>query len=555
MEGPSIDQMLVEVGKSETLLAVFQTTCESDVDGVPKFTHDTCRTLMRHIACRSYARGLLELCHLLNIADAGAVGRGGYVYFFWDSGPARSRSFRGYVRRTMEAGGFTREGFEAGAEGVTATYPDGTFMVTYGRMPYLSALLDFVVNAVGFTVIDDALAEMKAAGPTRSAVSDAANGLARAVYDFLREHLPSAQNQRKFQRMTGFLKEAMDGDFDTAMIDDQTVLDFWLAESPKPSEDGTDFRTFQTVLKTFVQLIRSLDDAQSQHEMRHTRSIGTDREAGEVDPDAILAAIEHGEERQNPLLALGAPPLDAVKFLNKQEHVDLELVLDSGVEALRLPVSILRATVFGKAQGRISQALRRRAKADELEALFRDGAEESYLDRRALWDSRLAHIRRVQMAAIHALVRGKRSEAVEAILTLWPDLDLAPVAEALKSAEPAGGNVVSLHGGRVTERFMDLLEDPKAVGPDLAEAIAEARRAFKGIARQGFRDDEADQPEVGDAHAQAVPVLEIVAKQLLAFLGRLDTIDIPGGDWDGLYQADRDRFSAQFRLLYQGDMT
>ncbi len=555
MEGPSIDQLLVEVGKSDTLLAVFRGTSESEVDGVPKFSPDTCRALVRHIACRSYARSLLELCHLLNIADACVTGRGGYLYFFWDSGPARPSAFRGYVRQAIDAGGFGRDGFTVASEGVTVDYPDGTFTVTFGRMPYLSAMLDFVVNAIGFEAVDEAVAAMTGAGPTRAAVSDAANGLARAVYEFLREHLPSAQNQRKFQRLTAFLKAELGEGFDISMVDDQTVLNFWLAESPKPSEDGTDFRTFQTVLRSFVHIIRALEDAQSQHDMRHTRSIGTDREAGEVDPDAVLGAIEHGGERHNPLDGLGQEPMSAVKFLNKQELGDLELVLETGAEALRLPISILRAIVFGRAQGRISQALRRKADRAELRELFRNAAEETYDQRRAVLENRLEHIRRVQLAAVHALIRSRRSEAVEAILTLWPALDLAPVAEMLKASGGATGNVVALHGDRITDRFIDLLEDPQQVGPELAEAIAEARRAYKGISRQGFGEQEADADLVIEAHARAVPLLDDIAKQVQAYLGRLDGVALPDGGWDGLCQADRDRFAAHFEVLYEGAMT
>jgi len=555
MEGPSIDQLLVDVGKSDTLLAVFRGTAESDVDGVPKFTPDTCRLLVRNIACRSYARGLLELCHLLNIADACATGRGSYYYFFWDSGLARPSAFRGYVRQALESGTFARDGFSAGGDGVTVDYPDGTFTVTYGRMPYLSALLDFVVNAIGFEAVDDAVAAMTAAGATRAAVSDAANGLARAVYEFLREHLPSAQNQRKFHRMTGFLKSRLGEDFDISMVDDQTVLDFWIAESPKPSEDGTDFVTFQTVLRSFVNIIRALQDAQSQHEMRYTRSIRTDREAGEVDPDAVLGAIEHGEERQNPLDELEQEPVNAAKFLNKTEAGDLKLVLDSGAEALRLPVSVLRAIVFGKAQGRISQALRRKADSAEMQALFRDAAEETYDQRRAQLEGRLEHIRNVQLAAVHILIRARRTEAVDAILTLWPDLDLGPVAEALRSAEPAADNVVALHGDRVTDRFVALLEDPDRVGPALAEGIGEARRAFKGISRIGFRDDEVDEDGVIEAHAMAVPLLDGIAQQVRAYLGRLDGVPLPGDGWQGLCQSDRNLFAAHFRLLYEGART
>jgi len=545
MEGPSIDQLLVEVGKSDTLLAAFRCTSESEVDGVPKFAPDTCRALVRRIACRSYARGLLELCHLLNIADASATGHRSCFHFFWESGPARSSAFRGYVRQALDQGGFARDGFSVSGEGVTVDYPDGTFTVTYGRMPYLSALLDFVANAVGFEVIDDAVSELIAAGPTRAAVSEASNRLSRDVYKFLQDHLPSAQNQRKFHSISQFLKARLGDQFDVSMVDDQTVLDFWMAESANPDEDGTDFMMFQTVLKSFVNIIRALEDAQSQHDMRHTRSIGMDREAGEVDPDSVLGAIEHGEERRSLLEELEQAPLNTVKFLNKTEVTDLKLVLENDAEALRLPVSVLRAGVFGKAQSRISQALRRKADRAELTALFREAASETYEQRLAQLEALLDHIRNVQRAATHVLVRARRAEAVEAILALWPDLDLKPVADALSSG-PVADNVVALHGGRVSERFVDLLEDASRVGPDLAAAVGEARRAFKGISRNGFRDDDIDKEDVIAAHALAFPVLDGIAQQVRAYLSRLDTVTLPAGGWEGLCEADRDRFAAHF---------
>ena len=94
-------QGVFAVGRSPELVAAFHIVAEAAMDGEPKFSRAVGRDLAKVITCRVYAPAILELCHLVAIAEAcdGAPGR--YETLFWDTGPARNAGFRAYVKSNL----------------------------------------------------------------------------------------------------------------------------------------------------------------------------------------------------------------------------------------------------------------------------------------------------------------------------------------------------------------------------------------------------------------------------------------------------------------------
>ena len=157
----------------------------------------------------------------------------GFEWLFWGVEVARPSSFRAAFAARVEQ----TSGEHAGA---TLRYPDGDFEVHFGRMPLLAALMEFLVSFLGYRAVAETATRLAADGASRQTISTIANDLARQLYAALREHLPTAQAQRKFHAMTLYLQQAAGEDFTARDIDDQAVLDFWLACSA--SDGGTGLR-------------------------------------------------------------------------------------------------------------------------------------------------------------------------------------------------------------------------------------------------------------------------------------------------------------------------
>ncbi len=534
--GVSAEHMVLEAGKSPALVAAFQLVSESDVGGEPRYTPPVCRDLAKTITCRAYAPAVMELCHLVNIADS--CGGGRFETLFWGVELARAGAFHNVILDFTDAGGWRRPGFEAGSGAVDVDYPDGRFSVSYGRMPFLAALLEFLITTLEYPTLDDLFKRMVKAGPTMAVVSEHANELSRLVYNYLKDNLPSAQNQRKFHSLIGYLEERWSGDFDPGDIDDASVLDFWRVESLEGGDGGGDFRTFQTVFRTFVRLRQTLEAAADLHEIENPRAIGTDRESGEIDPDSLLGMMDTVEERPNPLHSLGEPPASGIKFLNKREAGDLELLMECGRTGLDMPLSLVRCEVFGKAQARITQALRRQDTGAALKGLLDDPATETYEERVSAFGALRGHCRRVLLASLFLLVEARRAEAMELLLALAPNM------EGLRAAMPDGP------GDDVAGTVLDALANPARAGEDIAALMAEAKKATRGLSRQGFSTETARDDDGALGFRDGTSAVREIAGLLKSFVGALQDIRLPEGDWETQNAADHAVFSRQFNLLY-----
>ncbi len=536
-------------GGSPELATAFQTVSDTQARGQQKFSPSVCRDVMRSVACRAYAPVMLEVCHLITVAEVCSRSPRHYEAFFWDSGPARSTGFRGYIDRELFGEAQAAAHVSADRVKVDIAYTDGSFAITYSRMPLLSAMVEFLVTVLGYGELDDVWQTMLSLGPTAASVSDAANRLSRLLYGYLKDHLPSVQSHRKFACLLAYLRDLGDGDFSSATIDDPAVLEFWLSHSGSDRSDGSDFRTFSSVFRAFVRLRQALDEARNFQALRDARPIGPDRGAGEVDPDSIRSLVENIEEAENPLAALEEPPVGAIKFLNKTEAADLEMLIACGKESLALPLSLMRCKVFGTAQARISQAQRRKSSAEEVRAVIETCVHDDYLGRQKRLAALSGHVERVLLASLDALATARRPEAVTLVLALRPDIDLRPLATFL-IAGAKDGKVVQLDGVAIRERFIAAMADPRVVGVELASLMREASKAFRSLSRQGFGTDEAARPGADDGFASGVEPMIEIRRQLRAFSHKLGRMRLPQGDWEEQFRADAEIFRGQFLSLY-----
>ena len=495
---------------SEELRAAFAAVGETTTaSGDPKYAKSTVHQLARTVVCRAYAKPVLQLCHLIMIAEI--CGRPqGYTPFFFTSVSATARNYRAVLERAL-AMSPQRSDIEPTENGVAIVYRDGKFGVAYSRMPFLTALLDFLVTALGFAEVDDVVSELVQARDQKSAGA-AANQLSRQLYHYLADHLPTVQSQDKFQAVLSFVKSASAqeaGGASDLEVDDATVLAFWQRYASAEDSPG-DFRSFRSVFDGFVDFIRAVEASQSRSAFDRADPIGGDREAGELDPDEMADLVEAADEWRSPLEVLDDEPAKRIRFLNKTEREAIDMVMIKGPQAFKLPISLLRAEVFGSTQARITQALRNREQGRVAE-LTRCDDTESYEGRTQRYDAIQQHIQRVLQASAHVLFAGQSEHDAEA------------------------SNVVAFPGG-------DAIDD--AVSEEI-------ERAFKGISRRGFDDGALDSAEARDGFRAGSEALLAARDHLSTYVDRASGAARSCGGWSTLFDRDRNAFRTQFAQIYE----
>lgn len=535
----------VRATASGELDSLLRGVCDSGFDGVPRFAPWVCRTLVTAVLGRAYGPDLLELCYMITVAQAAGTGRERYERLFWLTGPARADAFHGALARQIRTAGWRRRGFAMAEGGIVVTGAEGKpFTVHYSRMPYLAALLDFTVSALGFTALDALLAPLwqpAESVPLAANVTQVSNAIGRALHEFLRDHLPPQQDNRKFRLAMRHVADRLGEEFDAAEIGDAIILSFWCTVSI--GEDASDFRTFDSALRVFQALIAALEAASRAQQVAGARAIGSNGEAGEINPEHLSRALAEviEEEGEDPLAVLEEQPASRVKFLSKQDHAEIVPVV--GAAARRFPLSLLRAEIFGAHQRRLTEAMRHADAAVRVAAILSALPDCDYADKLARYAELASLIRRSMLASLHALLAARSLIAALVALELEPAIDRVALAALIKPPETQG-KVVALTSAIAADRFIDQLQKTSP-DPVLAALAGDAAKAHKALNKQGFDRLPAPGDELCDAFEVGAPALQGVGRRLEAYHAGL-----AGRDLVGLFRDDQKIFAAQFAALY-----
>jgi len=247
---------------------------------------------------------------------------------------------------------------------------DPVFKLSSQQVPLATACLEFLVEALGFTHINEAFATLTNDTGT-SARKAVAKDLSNRLYHFLGEHLPQAA-ERNLARILAEHLEAEIGApaFAAEDIDDQLILDFWLDKS---LDDTMSFRLFGTAAKAWLTfrdcLIRSRGDGFDIH-----LSLSVAHEDEDFDRLSQLA-VGTGDDNDSATAALGQlvgdeatpshwladlqrPPCDEIKFLTKTELAQIAIPAMAGGNGHTLVLTCLRLAAFAPLQNRFVQASR-----------------------------------------------------------------------------------------------------------------------------------------------------------------------------------------------------
>jgi hypothetical protein len=523
----------------DDLIQAIQALSESTANGGRRYEPRVVRVLVQLIAGRAYGRTLLELSHLLALAER-AGGRQGAVGFFWGVEQARRSAFQQILTLYWDDINDAGLDIHVEADGVAIRYADGGFLVHFGRMPLLAALFELLVTTIGFDAVTAAAKVMTQGMPSSRAAAACSNDLSRLLYDYLRGRLPSAQHHRQHRRLVDHMGREKGGAFGIEDIDDASVLKFWEWAADRHAKEPTEVKSFRTIVVAFIQFRRAMQAVLDRRAVDGARSIGSDRESGEVDPEILELTLDCLEEERDRVAELLSAPLNAVKFLNKRESDRLDLVGRHGEHGKALALSVLRAGLFGDMQGRLTEARRRRKGVSETEALISEGPSESYDDRLRDLHKLSNHLENCRLAALHVLALHQEMAALGLLIDLFPDLDLGMPAGQRSWDGDAG--VIPIQARRLLRALAEGL-DP------VVPVAAQAAKAFATISRQGFSNDAVSDPAHAVLFGDAAPALAVIQRDVNDYLTRVEDLIGPEGS-AGLLARDRTIFAASFRTLY-----
>ncbi len=524
----SLEQLNLEEGKSEALRSVFACIEQATAaDGGPRYAPKVCRTLSRAIVCRTYGKMILELTYLLAAASAG--GRR-FEHLFWGIDRASTFAFKSAFADIVADDSLVR----MKGNGIAVSDDGAGFLIAYSRMPVLSAMLEFLVTAIGYAEVDEATAAFNEMGISAEKVSATAGHLQRLVYAYLKDHLPPAQRQRRERDFLAFTAARAGNRTSLDSIDDPVVLAYW----QENALDGrVEARTYRSVFETAKRLVGALEVAGARRAANLARVVGTDREAGEIDPDDVAEVAELISEDESSLARVLTSSGDSVKFVNRTEAEILSDIPSSPNVARRLPVSVLRNGVYGARQLQLSNAVRRNS--SDMDALISPPEGDYYRDKLRHYEATLAALEKTAMAALWTLFTAGHEASCDLALALAPDLDWQALAYKGGSAD---GNIVSLVQREALRKFLN--EKPDSEGDEIQALLADARVAFRSVNRLGFKGDPDEETVM--IMAETVPAL----LALIADVRRFLEAEQSGRDWSALEASDGVEFSHMFKRLY-----
>ena len=567
------ESLLIESGKSEHLKGIFRNITESeclitDTNVRRKYDQNTAFLLARIIACRTYGRACLEFIYACVVAHHVAQPRESYIDLFMRAVPANRHYFKGilYERINKHSGSILK----LQPSGVLLSTDFEEFLVHFERLPVMSALLDFVVEAVGFIKLDEILKPVLRS-TTKNTVNEAAKALSKLIYHFLSDHLPTAQIQARYQAMIAHFSHYWeDAEDQTVSIgpSDEDIIRFWMSHA---REDNLNFKTYRSVVVAIIDFVAALERAQSEHAMSHAHRLGTNREADERDvsaEDTFGIVTDIWSESEGPLAALESEQAHLIKFFNKSEKSMIDALLMAGPSPQNLPLTHLRWHTFGGAQARLSQAKRRKLSSSEMTRFItEDAIQKNYNDIMSVWSDVVNQCQRSILASAMILMSSGRLNGLICLKYIFPDLDFDQVIGAYKTQlnldnkqMDADEVVLPFRSNDPTQPIGDtelliksFTNSYRSKAWSLSDveiaAVAAAERAFKDLNRDGFKSRVIRDEQMLDSFEAVVPTIEWIKKQFSALYRVIEDME----KLDERFAADEARFKPVFQLLYGED--
>lgn len=527
---------LVRFGVSDHLLQDLRALEEStDINESPLYSHVAMYELRCAILCRSYGKTLWEYSHFVAVLEH--LSASGVIDLFWGKQVVSAAHLKAWVG-TLPALDWLRVEAQGGLK---VQIGKREFVLNPGRINLMAAWTAFIAIAdpmilAQFAQFRDGLSEAK--------IDAFARHVKARLDQYLEPHLQALHQQRQGRVMLSWLLSEQSGATRlepeasvATLLEDQAVLNFWVHAAQ--TDDG-DFKRFATVAECAYRLFQAITLDANRREIDTARSVDQD-DSGD-DASWLLdevSQVQNGESLFDAMVgafepqatwALQQGSLAAIKFLSKRDLEFCATFEQPGAALWHLPLTFIRAQVFGLQQARISEDLRQ-TKGENLAGLVSLQTFEGYSPWQLLVSEQVLKIEETRAAIAHILLHFQHPAALVRLLERL-DADSRAQCQAWLGADPARAGVEP----QMAEKIMQLSP----------ASVQQFKAAFERINRQGFSILPA--AEALDAYIQGDQLLTVLAQTLRRYQLSLQ-VALASSE---IAQRDQDIFKTMFMQLYCG---
>ena len=375
---------LQDNGPSNTLHALLTSILETTAaDGRPRHSEHAQQNLIKVIASHSYAKVMFSLCHFMAI---GAKRNVPLYHWFTMAQPMTANSIATSLRSATD--GRPTDNHTNFKNHLLTNIASGndTFDVNLTHVAKHSALFDLIMEIVGYEELEIFYDRLSHAESSNE-IAAVSNDLAREIYQFLKDHFPTASTERKARFMHDFIAKRTEQNASVSIsdINDALIIDFWLEFSLDPQSK---FRLFSNCAYSWVTYRQAIRLAASNRFQKGT-SLDALNEQGvaeidRVDQDAAQVIFDEMTEDTSStaqLKQINPSILQTVKLVNAKEFDHLSQLISFGNEGQTLILTILRLLTFGPVQARLVEASRKKtARASPMNDFAEDDAYRRVFD-------------------------------------------------------------------------------------------------------------------------------------------------------------------------------
>ena len=247
---------------------------------------------------------------------------------------------------------------------VTFELKDFKFDITYSRFSHLLITLDFLEEFIGLEeimLIEESIKKVK----SQNELQTISNDISKKVYSYLKNLLPSLYLQRYSSAIGNFIVKKTEDENHKIVaqdISDDFIFDFWVAS--KDFEKDLLIKTFTLAADLCLTYKKSIEinenfivSLKSQNDQEQYLNLISDKMLDEF-LESIITYDEHILSRSfQKIMRMNE---NKVNILKKNELGEIEIFSKYNDLTLKLPLTVLRISVFGNIQNKIVESQRRK---------------------------------------------------------------------------------------------------------------------------------------------------------------------------------------------------
>lgn len=383
------------------------------------------------------------------------------------------------------------------------------FDISISRVGLLAALLEFIVY-VDPNLINEFELSLVSADTLK--IKEITSDLQKKIYQFLTQHLSSAQEQRRFRFMASFLDNQTTSESkldSTSWLTDEYILNFWFNASEEGNNLG--FKLFSSCFYELVSFHHALSVSYSKINARSSLSIGENIEAGEVSADLLEQTLVQLQQDKLEIDWLNEKP----KFLTKNQTLALKPIIECLPFSQKLVLTVARVHVFGSWQAAIVQATRKKDN-QLITQKINQPPETNYQLFNALISEIYQQIIDTLWALLHINHQHKQAQMFTLFNQLVTDKKLLKELQALLAQQVNGTKIKNINA-----LFNEMVQWQLKL-PELNKTLKHANRVFNANNKAGFNT--LPQLQELDVYHEGQDLLLKLKQELNCFIGQLDTL-------------------------------